>query len=115
MVSDLFIHYLQNVRINLLLISNEFDFQDSTTIELYQLIGTNYKLWAAGHLELKQLLNITTNNPRIFGSLTLISVVESVGIPFARLDYCVQLRMPLEKALNLYKVSRYCCTIVDYI
>uniref|UniRef100_A0A914XAK0 C2 domain-containing protein n=1 Tax=Plectus sambesii TaxID=2011161 RepID=A0A914XAK0_9BILA len=87
LVSDLLIYYLQT---------------DSTTIELHQAIGTNYKTWAAGAVFMRELLSAA--HGRIFGRVTLVGTAsEAVGGDFGQLEYSIHLKVPLERALNMYK------------
>ena len=72
-------------------------------IELHQAVGTNYKTWAAGPVSMKGLL--AAEGGKIFGKLDLHGVTsEAPGILFAQLQFTIQFKVPVQKALALYNV-----------
>ncbi len=76
------------------------------TIELHQAVGTTYKTWAAGPISLRNLLQ--SGDGKIFGTAELFGVSSgSTGLLFGSLDFSVHFRVPLERSLNLYKVSSF--------
>ncbi len=86
-IDDFFLYYLQ---------------KHSSTVELHQAVGSDYRTLAACSIPFKDL--IENNVPRIHGTLKLISILDnSVGNVIGALEYWVRLLMPIDQAFRLYK------------
>ena len=79
--------------------------KDSTTLELHQSFGTDYRTIAACQLKMRDLLDQSSG--RLFSSVQLTGVEEGgVGVNYGVVEYWVRLRVPMAQSLRLYKVGR---------
>lgn len=86
-IDDFFLHYLQ---------------KETTTIELHQAFGSDYKTVAACQLSFRSIID--SNIPRLNGTARLISVDDrNVGVTFATIEYWARLILPVDQAFRLYK------------
>ncbi|PIK44491.1 hypothetical protein BSL78_18663 [Apostichopus japonicus] len=86
-VDDFFLHYLM---------------KGTTTLELHQAIGTEFKTIAACQLKFRDLLDKPKG--RVTGNITLLGVASShTGVNFGTLEFWVRLRVPMEQALRLFR------------
>ena len=86
-IDDFFLHYLQ---------------KETTTIELHQALGADYKTIAACQLSFRGIID--SNIPRLNGTARLISVDErNVGVTIGTVEYWVRLILPVDQAFRLYK------------
>jgi protein fantom len=86
-VDDFFLHYLQ---------------KKTTTVELYQTIGSDYETRAACQLSFRELID--HQKARLHGAATLLCVKGSnLGMSFGTLEYWARLIVPVDEAFRLYK------------
>jgi protein fantom len=86
-VDDFFLHYLQ---------------KKTTTIELYQTIGSDYDAQAACQLSFRELID--QQKPRLHGAANLLCVKgNNIGVSFGTLEYWARLIVPVDEAFRLYK------------
>jgi protein fantom len=86
-VDDFFLHYLQ---------------KEKSTIELHQVIGSNYETKASCQLNFRELIDNQTS--RIHGNTQVMSTSSNGNnILLGQLEYWVRLIVPVDEAFRLYK------------
>ncbi|XP_077993112.1 protein fantom-like [Glandiceps talaboti] len=86
-VDDFFLHHLM---------------KESTTLEIHQALGTEYKTVAACQLKFRDLLEKPHGRLHGTGQLTGVDG-RHIGTNFGIVEYWVRLRVPMDQALRLFR------------